>query len=679
MALFVKMLRGAAASKVSVIRQRSNALRVYSSASYDWMRDLSSPKLHKFLQNEHDLWRRESKPYRKFQRQIYSEMRSRLNLGKVEHSVPEQIGEYMYYLKTVPRMNFPIYCRQHILHSGKEEVVLNPNDMEHFGQIGVFKVSPDGNFIAYTVDMSGDELYNAFIKEIRSSRVSKINNYVRSIDWDQVGSLYYTVPDDFHRPNRVYRHRHGKDTLVFEEADPSVYLDVVLTKDMRFVLINANSKRSSEVHSLDANDTAAIPVLVRARDPDVLYFADHSRDAFYIASNYKVVVMPDKNRGEWFEGLTDHPDVKIDEIDLFQDFLVLYERAAGVPQIRIAPLADLKSTHLVPLADYSNGILYPCANRNFASNTVRFSVATPLLPETVLQYEIPTRTLTVLKEAPAVPQFDPSGYICHRVLVPHNDVQVPMTLVHAKDIKYDGSNPTLLVGYGAYGINLETGYDMEALSLLDRKWILAYAHVRGGGELGLGWHAQGRGLNKKNSFMDFISCAEYLVAKKFTSPACLAAKGTSAGGLIMGYIANQRPDLFRALVLNVPFLDIATTMQDPSQPLTIHEYDEWGNPSVDSTTREYIESYSPCSNIRDRGNYPAMLVTTALNDPRVNYWEPLTWVHRLRQLRELPVEMWCKVSDDGGHFSGLGRLDQLQAAADEIVFLYHALQLDHVK
>ncbi|ETW09491.1 hypothetical protein H310_00061 [Aphanomyces invadans] len=662
------------------------------------------------LPAEHAHWRRESKPYRKFQRALYAEMRERLKLDQADHSIPETIGDHTYYIKSLPRLNFPLYCRQHVK-TAKEEVLLNPNDMDDFGQIGVFKVSPDGQFLAYTMDPRGDELYDAYVKDLRTSRTIKLQQHARSIEWDTVGSLYYTVPDAMHRPSRVFRYRHNSgslpDTLVFEEHNPSVYVDVVLTKDNRYVLINANSKRSSEVHTLDAADAAAVPQLLRPRDPDVLYFADHATDAFYIvtndnhASNYKVVVMPDSRRGHWTDFLahTDAKGTKIDEMDLFKDFLVLYERQDGLPRVRVVPLRAPHEAHVLALPpEHACCVLHPCPNRQFDDNIVRFSLSTPLVPEIVYQYNLHTRHLEVLKEDAAV-NFNAAQFTCRRVYVDHaagmplerrtddaSTVSVPMTLVHHKDLVLDGCNPTLLVGYGAYGINLETGFDMESLSLLERGWVLAYAHVRGGGELGLDWHTQGRCLLKKNSFVDFAACCRHLAKSGITTPSLLAAKGTSAGGLLVGVVANDHPELVRALVMNVPFLDIAATMQDPSLPLTVHEYDEWGNPSADAAVREYIESYSPIDNLRPLSaqsskDYPAMFVTTALNDMRVNFWEPLRWVRHFRQNRTnpskdgAPVVLWCKVSDDGGHFNGLGRLDQLQAAADEVVFLHHALQL----
>ncbi|OQS01381.1 serine protease family S09A [Achlya hypogyna] len=651
--------------------------------TYAWLRDPTSKKLASFITAEERAWKKAMQPHRKFQRALYLEMRGRLNLDAVDISTPEQIGDFAYYLKQIPRLNYPIYCRQHVA-TRTEEILLDPNELD-CGQVTVFKVSPDGTHLAYTADREGNEQYEAFVKILETRQTRCVHRNVRSIEWSTAGSLYYTVPDAYYRPHQVYRHTLGAratpDALVFVEHDPSVYLDVVLTKDQKFVLINGNSKQSSEVHALDASDPTALPVLLRSRTAHTHYFADHAGDAFYIvtnannAVNYKIMRLDDVAVGTsapWIEVLPDQSDVKIDDMDLFRDHLVLYERHDGLPRIRVCPLAAPTESHVVPLPpDHACCSLIPGINRDFGAGAVRFSLSTPLVPEIVYHYDLASRALTVLKETKPGGAFDRRDYVCTRVRVG----QVPLTLVHHKDVKPDGANPTLLLGYGAYGANLELGYEVEQLSLLARKWVLAFAHVRGGGELGLRWHAQGRQLAKKNSFEDFRACAEYLVAQGYTSPAKLAAKGTSAGGLIMGFVANNHPDLFGALVLNVPFVDLVATMQDESLPLTIHEYDEWGNPN-DPATRDYMLSYSPCDNVRDHA-YPPMLVTAAMNDMRVQYWEPIKLVHLIRaRSKATPADsVWLRVSEDGGHFGGGGRLDQLQSAAIEQVFLHRALGL----
>ncbi|OQS00525.1 serine protease family S09A [Thraustotheca clavata] len=664
---------------------------------YAWLRQSNGKKLRSFIKSEENKWKSVCKQHHKFQKSLYLEMRDRLNLNELEKSVPERIGDHLYYLKQIPRQNYPVYCRQHAM-TKQEEVLLDPNIVD-CGQVTAFKVSPDGKYLAYTTDQHGNEQYEAYIKDLRSQKTRLVHDNVRSIEWNMANGLYYTVPDEYYRPCQVYRHQLNnpkKDQLVFIEHDPSVYLDVVLTKDQKFVLINANSKESSEVHALQADDASAMPITLHPREANTHYFADHSGDAFYIvtnankATNYKVVVLGDNAASSWKDFLPDSDgnamtkyffthiaivEVKIDDMDLFQNYLVLYERHLGQPRIRVCPLNAPKESHILQLPqEYQCCMISPGINRDYTSNSVRFSLSTPLVPEIVYEYDMNLRTLKALQETHVTPPFDRSQYVCRRIWVDQeNGPSVPMTLVHHKDIIADGSNPTLLTAYGAYGANLELGYEVEQISLLERRWVLAFAHVRGGGELGLQWHAQGRKLHKKNTFIDYIACSKYLVAHGITNPTKLVAKGTSAGGLIMGYIANNLPELYGAIVMNVPFVDILSTMQDDTLPLTIHEYDEWGNPN-DRATHDYMLSYSPCDNVKPKIEYPPMLLTAAMNDMRVQYWEPIKFTHLIREANP-NAELWLRVSEDGGHFGGGGRLDQLQSATLEQTFLHHALKL----
>lgn len=492
-------------------------------------------------------------------------------------------------------------------------------------------------------------------------------------------------------------------------------MDVSQTKDGKYILINCNSKNTSEIHALSSEDENAKPRLLRAREPNTAYFADHADDRFYIvtnadsAQNYKIVSSREPSENEtWETILPETLDVKIEDVDLFKDYLVLYERVESVPRIRVCHLSNPREeNHFIPLPhEHEICRISPGVNRDYKSHSVRFSISTPLMPEIVYDYDMQTQELHILKEISADSHptkktsggrsransrrkdstgelsFDPELYTCQRVYVPSSTslgVQVPMTLIHRRDLERNGQNPTLLVGYGAYGTNLEADFELEHLSLLERGWVIALAHVRGGGELGLRWYHDGKGLSKRNTFDDYLSCTNHLLDQHYTNPKRLAGKGVSAGGLIMGYMANEHPSLFQAMIMKVPFLDILETMQDPNLPLTVHEYEEWGNPK-DLKVYDYIRSYAPCENLRPGQVYPSMFVTGGMNDQRVQFWEPVKWVYKLRQLQAKQKDnekrlLLLKLSEDEGHFGGGGRLEQLQENAMEMAFLYQALKL----
>jgi oligopeptidase B len=488
-------------------------------------------------------------------------------------------------------------------------------------------------------------------------------------------------------------------------------VDVSQTKDARFVLINCNSKNASEIYALDGHDIAAQPQLLRPREAGTLYFADHAAGQFFIvtnadgALNYKIATAKwnevAESVGQWQTLVPEHEAVKIEDVDLFQNYLVLYERVSSVPRIRVCELGEADATHYVPLPeDFEICRVAPGINRDYGAHHVRFNVSTPLVPEVVFDYDMKNRKLQVLKEMEltdrsvkpertrgngstvAKSAFEPELYTCQRCYVPSMSslgVKIPLTLIHRRDVKLDGQNPTLLIGYGAYGTNLEADFELEHLSLLERGWVIALAHVRGGGELGLQWYQAGKGMQKRHTFDDYVSCTHHLLDAGFTNPKRLAGKGVSAGGLIMGYVANEFPELYQALVMKVPFVDILATMQDPSLPLTVHEYDEWGDPSGPKA-REYIQSYAPCENVRADQVYPAMFVTGSLNDQRVQFWEPAKWMYKMRKVQaSLPKRdkrlMLLKMGQDDGHFGGGGRLEQLEESAMEIAFLYQALNL----
>ncbi|KUF93396.1 hypothetical protein AM588_10007385 [Phytophthora nicotianae] len=623
-------------------------------------------------------------------------------------------------MRQTPGENFPVYYRRlrkaesdATATSAKEEIVLNQNvepSLTHgFQFVSGMKISPDATQLLLVME-NDHEQCRAVLRDLKSGTLHALANVtgIKNVEWSSAPPpkrvFYYTKVDAHGRPFAVYRYNlatHAQE-LIYEEQDEAFFVDVSQTKDARFVLINCNSKNTSEIYALDGQHIDAQPQLLRKREAGTLYFADHAAGQFFIvtnadgALNYKIATCQGNSDakssiGQWETLVPEHEDVKIEDVDLFENYLVLYERVHSVPRIRVCTLGEQNddTPHYIPLPkEHEICRVSPGVNRDYDAHRVRFQVSTPLVPEIVYDYDMKNRKLHVLKETELTDRsldikrhtgkttkssFDPEQYICQRCYVPSMSslgVKIPLTLIHRRDITLNGQNPTLLIGYGAYGTNLEADFELEHLSLLERGWVIALAHVRGGGELGLQWYQAGKGMEKRHTFDDYVSVYK---------PKRLAGKGVSAGGLIMGYVANEYPQLYQALIMKVPFVDIFGTMQDPTLPLTVHEYDEWGDPTGPKV-REYIQSYAPCENVRENQVYPAMFVTGSLNDQRVQFWEPAKWMYKMRKVQaSLPKRdkrlMLLKMTEDEGHFGGGGRLEQLEESAMEIAFLYQALNL----
>ncbi|GMF13717.1 unnamed protein product [Phytophthora lilii] len=642
-------------------------------------------------------------------------------------------------MRQAPGENFPVYYRRlrsavpdgATATSTKDEVVLNQNvepTLNHgFQFVSGMKISPDATQLLLVME-NDHEQCRAVLRDLKTGKLQPLEDVtgIKNIEWSSVSPptrvFYYTKVDSHGRPFAVYRYNlatHAQE-LIYEEQDEAFFVDISQTKDARFVLINCNSKNTSEIHALDGHNIHAKPQLLRPREAGTLYFADHAADKFFIvtnadgALNYKIATSKWNAEaattssppvGQWETLIPEHEDVKIEDVDLFENYLVLYERVSSVPRIRVCALnehsdGDDGVPQYIPLPkQHEICRVSPGVNRDYGAHRVRFQVSTPLVPEIVFDYDMKNKKLHVLKETELTDRsmkvehktdrgrvskssFEPELYTCQRCYVPSMSslgVKIPLTLIHRRGITLNGQNPTLLIGYGAYGTNLEADFELEHLSLLERGWVIALAHVRGGGELGLQWYQAGKGMQKRHTFDDYVSCTHHLLDAGFTNPKRLAGKGVSAGGLIMGYVANEFPQLYQALVMKVPFVDILATMQDPTLPLTVHEYDEWGDPNGPKA-HEYIQSYAPCENVREAQVYPAMFVTGSLNDQRVQFWEPAKWMYKMRKVQaSLPKRdkrlMLLKMGEDDGHFGGGGRLEQLEESAMEIAFLYQALHL----
>ncbi|HEX3565967.1 MAG TPA: S9 family peptidase, partial [Acidimicrobiales bacterium] len=559
-----------------------------------------------------------------------------------------------------------------------EQVLVDGNQLaagSDYFSLGVFDVSPDQRCLAYAVDLTGGERYALRFRDLATGAdlADEVPDVYYSSAWSADGQiLFYTRPDAALRPWQIWRHHLGRpateDVLVLQEDDERFFLGVGGTRSQRFIVIVSDSKVTSEVHVIDAARPTDAPRLVEARCRGVEYSIEHAvlpgqGDVFLIltnadgAENFAVVAAPvdDPGRANWQVVVPHRADVRLEGVDAFAAHVVVSERHQGLERIRIIRSAD-HHEHLVdqPEPVYSLG---GGANLEWDSTVLRFGYTSLVTPPSSLEYDMETRERTVVKQQEVLGGYQPDQFETERLWARASDgVLVPISLVSRKDRPRDGSNPCLLYGYGAYEVSIDPTFSSSRLCLLERGFIFAIAHVRGGGELGRRWYEDGKLLNKGHTFTDFVACAEHLVAEGYTAPERLVIRGGSAGGLLMGAVTNLRPDLWRAVVAEVPFVDCLTTMQDPSLPLTATEWEEWGNPIEDPEVYRYLKSYSPYDNVEHR-DYPMMYVSGGLNDPRVGFWEPAKWVAKQRDLRTDGNLLVLKTEMDAGHGGPSGRYD----------------------
>jgi oligopeptidase B len=641
---------------------------------YHWLRNKGSRTVNVYLGAENAYTAAMMKPSKGLQARLYREMLARIKETDVE--VPYREGEYFYYSRTRKGSQYRIYCRRHGSVDAPEHIVLDVNlaaKGHKFYSLGAFEVSPDGNLLAFSSDTTGFRLYTLQLKDLRNGRMlpDRIEK-VRSIAWASDNrTLFYVREDEAKRAYRVYRHVLGSPDaqLIYEETDARFSVSVSRSRSNEYLFLTSHSATTSEVRSLRADQPEATPALILERRQEHEYYVDHGHGLFYIVTNdkgrnFRLVTTPvdDVTPSNWKEVIAHRGDVMLDGVEVFARHLVAHERAGGFPRLRVIRLGD-KSEHLIQMPEpvYSVG---GGANMEFDTDVFRFHYDSYITPDSQYDYHLDSRVRTLLKQR-EVKRYDPSKYRSElHYAVAHDGARIPISLVYRIDRKRSGPQPLLLYGYGAYGYSLDVDFSSTRLSLLDRGVIFACAHVRGGGEMGKHWHDEGRMLHKKNSFVDFIACAEHLIREHYTEPSRLVIEGGSAGGLLMGAVANLRPELFRAVVAEVPFVDVINTMLDASLPLTTGEYEEWGNPN-DKPYYDYMSSYSPYDNLAKK-DYPAMLVETSLNDSQVMYWEPAKYVAKLRTLKTDRNPLLLRVNMDAGHGGASGRYDYLK----EIAFTY---------
>ncbi len=660
--------------------------------NYFWLRYREDPEVLKYLNAQMDYLDEVMGHTKPLQETLYSEMKGRIK--ETDSTVPEKRGGYLYYTRTEDGEQYPIFCRQKDSPDSPEEILLDQNalaDGQIFCSVGGFVVSPDGTKLAYSVDIQGDEVYIIYIKNLAddSHYPESIPNTYSSVyvhtglEWaNDSESLFYITLDSAQRPYKLLRHQVGtepsQDVIIFHEVDNSFYLYFHKSRDDTYILTDHHSTLTTEMRFLAADQHDGELKVISPRRNGVEYFAAHQDGYFFIATNedaknFKLMKASVQNlaRDKWQEVTPQRAEAMIEWIDTFKDYLVLYERRDGLKQIRISAVDGTTSVRYVdfPEDDYYFE-LEP--NPEYDTNILRFKYSSLITPFSIIDYHMDTGAWELKKEDEIPSGYDKSQFISERIYATAPDgLQIPISIAYKKDLKLDGTNPTLLHGYGAYGAVLDAEFTPNRLSLLDRGFIYGIAHIRGGSDLGRAWYENGKVLQKKNSFTDFIACAEHLIKEGFTSKDKLAIYGVSAGGLLVNASMVMRPDLFKAVIGRVPFVDVINSISDPSIPLTTLEYDEWGNTAI-KDHYDYMISYSPYDNIRAT-DYPHILLTGGLNDPRVPYWEPAKFAAKLREHKTDDNLLLLKTNFHAGHAGASGRYDYLRDVAFEYAFLIDRL------
>ncbi|HUP69031.1 MAG TPA: S9 family peptidase [Acidimicrobiales bacterium] len=660
-----------------------------------WLRDKDDPEVISHLGAENDHTREALAHTAAAQELIFEEMRGRIL--ETDMSVPATKGRWSYYSRTVERLQYPISCRRRVADGpdGEEQVLLDQNELaeghDYFAVVN-HSVSPDASLLAYATDCDGSERYTLHVRDLATGHdlADEVPGTYYGLAWAADNrTVFYTKVDEATRPHQLWRHVVGTpaadDVLVFQEDDDHFFLGVHETLSERYILLGLESKVTSEVHYLSTDDPNGKFQVVQPREQGVEYEVDHHAGAggerFFIvtnaggAENFKLVEAPVATPGSdhWTEVVPHRPDVRLDGIEVFVGHMVLYEKTGGLRRIAIRRVSD-GDTYVIdqPEPVYT---VYPETNLEFDTRTFRYGYSSLVTPRSVYDYDLEGRSSRLLKRQPVLGGYEPEEYETQRLwAIAPDGVKVPMSVVHRRGLVLDGSAPTLLYGYGSYESSVDPSFSAFRLSLLERGFVFAIAHVRGGGEMGRHWYDDGKILHKKNTFSDFIACSQHLVAEGYTAPERLAIRGGSAGGLLMGAVTNIAPELFKAVVAVVPFVDVLTTILDESLPLTVMEWEEWGNPKADPEIYRYIKSYSPYDNV-EALPYPAMLVLGGLNDPRVSYWEPAKWVQRLRERSTSANTVLLKTEMGGGHMGPSGRYDAWREEALITTFVLDALGL----
>ncbi|MGZ6965112.1 MAG: S9 family peptidase [Acidimicrobiia bacterium] len=661
-----------------------------------WLRDRDDSEVLEYLEAENDYTTAALDHTRSLQEQLFEEIRSRIQ--ETDVSAPVRYGPWDYFARTIEGRQYAQHGRRP---AGApvdrdETLLLDENVLageSPYFALGGFAIAPSHELFAYSTDYSGGERYTLRFRDTRTGEdlADTVEDVYYGLAWaNDSSTILYVRPDDSVRPYQVWRHVLGTETtddvLVYEEKDERFFVGVSRTRSSRYLLIVSDSKVTSEVHFVPADAPTTAPQLIEPRVHELEYTVEHHEDSthdrFLVLTNadgaedFKVMETPvgAPARANWTDLLPHRPGVRVHDLDAFAGHLLVSEREGGLEQLRCIRISDGRED-IIDLPDPVYTV-WSGENLDYDTTTVRYGYTSLVRPTSAFDYDLETRTSTLVKQTPVLGGYDADQYVSARLwaLAP-DGTRVPMSVVHRKDVALDGTAPALLYGYGSYELSVDPAFSSIRLSLLDRGFVYAIAHIRGGGELGRHWYEDGKLMHKRNTFTDFVACAEHLIASGYTSADRLGARGGSAGGLLMGAVTELRPDLFRAVVAEVPFVDVLTTMADPSIPLTVTEWEEWGNPIEDADAYAYMKSYSPYDNVAAT-DYPAIFVSAGLNDPRVAYWEPAKWVAKLRATKTDDQLLVLKTEMGAGHGGPSGRYDSWRDEALVLAFLIDQLTGD---
>lgn len=654
---------------------------------YFWLRERDNPAVRTYLEAENTYLNAVMAHTEPLQATLFQELRGRIQ--ERDASVPEPIDDYFYYHRFEEGKQYPIFCRKQGSLDHAEEILLDQNEVaagHDFCELGVYEISPNHQLLAFSVDYEGNERFVLQVKNLETGELlpDAIPETFYSVVWAaDNATLFYNKQDASWRPYKVFRHCLGDnpatDPLVMHETDDAFWLMIGKSKDQQYILLDLHSSTTKEVWFIPADQPTTAPTVIHPREHKLEYSVEHHSGNFLIttnweAENFRVMSAPVTTPGKanWHERIPYRPAVKVDAVEPFVNHLVIHEREAGLRQLRIVDLRT-NTDHIVksPEPAYTYG---RHANPDFNSNRLRFTYTSMTTPNTIYDYNMDTQEREFKKQEPVLGGFDATQYETFRLHATARDgTLVPISLVRRKGAPTDQPLPMLLYGYGSYGSTNEPAFNASRISLLDRGMAFAIAHIRGGGEMGRHWYLQGKLLHKMNTFTDFVDCAQHLVDNGYTAPDRLTAMGRSAGGLLMGAVVNLRPDLFKAVIAGVPFVDVINTVLDPTIPLTVIEWEEWGNPNKPDEYA-YMRAYSPYDNLEAKA-YPHILATAGFNDSRVQYWEPAKWVAKLRTLKSDNNRLLLKTNMGAGHSGASGRFDYLKETAFEYAFLLDALGL----